>query len=48
MSKVQNKNWRMDNMRQGDLQGMQYLVDQLKKYRVMEGNQMYAGNSSVS
>jgi len=37
MSKVQNKNWRMDNMRLGDLQGMQYLINQLKKYRINEG-----------
>ena len=37
MSKVQNKIWRMDNMRLGDLQGMQYLINQLKKYRINEG-----------
>jgi hypothetical protein len=37
MSKVQNKNWRMDNMRLGDLEGMQYLINQLKKYRINEG-----------
>ena len=53
MSKVQNKNWRMDNMRLGDLQGMQYLIDQLKKYRINEGpygfsSSMYSGTGGYS
>jgi len=53
MSKVQNKNWRMDNMRLGDLQGMQYLINQLKKYRINEGpyglsSTMYSGTGGYS
>ena len=47
MSKVQNKNWRMDNMRLGDLQGMQYLINQLKKYRINEGTGVYLLSSSM-
>ena len=42
----------MDSMRMGDLQGMQYLINQLKKYRTNEGyalsSTMYSGSGGFS